>query len=202
MAWCFLVLIFLTSFYSLGIENIPFKRNRIVLKVIGRLLKPYFASTIPSKIKPGNCKPRASHNVPFLWYKQSYNICFLLKFYMHISDFLLSLSLPISFQYLSPNIQFQFSHSVVTDSLQPHGLQHARLPCPSTTPRDCSNSCHWVGDAIQPSHHLLSPSPPAFNVSQHQGLIQCVGSSHQVAKVLEFQLQHQSFQWTHRTDLL
>ena len=60
---------------------------------------------------------------------------------------------------------------------------------------------HWVGDAIQPSHPLLSPSP-AQNLSQHQGLFQWVTSSHQVAKVLEFQLQHQSFQWIFRTDFL
>ena len=51
---------------------------------------------------------------------------------------------------------------------------------------------HWVGDAIQPSHPLSSPYPPALNLSQHQGLFQWVGSSHQVAQVLEFQLQHQS----------
>ena len=61
---------------------------------------------------------------------------------------------------------------------------------------------HWVGDAIQPSHPLLSPSLPAFNLSQHQGLFQWVDSSHQVAEVLEFQLQHQSFQWTFSVDLL
>ena len=61
---------------------------------------------------------------------------------------------------------------------------------------------HWVGDAIQPSHSLSSPSPPHFNLSMHQGLFQWVSSSHQVAKVLEFQLQHQSFQWTPRTDLI
>ena len=54
---------------------------------------------------------------------------------------------------------------------------------------------HWISDAIQPSHPLSSPSPPAFNLSQHWGLFQWVSSSHQVAKVLEFQLQHQSFQW-------
>ena len=60
---------------------------------------------------------------------------------------------------------------------------------------------HWVSDAIQPSHPLLSPSP-TFNLSQHQELFQWVSSSHKVAKVLEFQLQHQSFQWTLRTDLL
>ena len=57
-------------------------------------------------------------------------------------------------------------------------------------------------DAIQPSHPLSSPSPPAFNLSQHQGLFKRVSSLHQVAKVLEFQLQHQSFQWIFRTEFL
>ena len=61
---------------------------------------------------------------------------------------------------------------------------------------------HWVGDASQPSHPLLSPSPPALNLSQHQGLHRVFSSSPQMVKVLEFQLQHQSFQWTPRTDLL
>ena len=60
----------------------------------------------------------------------------------------------------------------------------------------------WVGDAIQPSHPLSSFSPPAFRHSQHQGLFKWVSSSHQVAKVLEFQLQHQSFQWIFRTGFL
>ena len=61
---------------------------------------------------------------------------------------------------------------------------------------------HQVSDAIQPSHPLLSPSPPAPNPFQHQSLFQWVNSLHDMAKVLEFQLQHQSFQWTPRTDLL
>ena len=61
---------------------------------------------------------------------------------------------------------------------------------------------HRVGDTIQPSHPLLSSSPPASNPSQHQSLFQWVNSSHEVAKLLEFQLQHQSFWWTPRTDLL
>ena len=61
---------------------------------------------------------------------------------------------------------------------------------------------HWVDDAIQSSHPLSSPSPPALNLSQHQGLFKWVSSSHQVAKVLESQLQHQSFQWAPRNDLL
>ena len=61
---------------------------------------------------------------------------------------------------------------------------------------------HWVGDDIQPTHPLSSPSPPAFNLSQHQGLFKWVSSSHQVAEVLEFQLQHQPLQWIFRTDFL
>ena len=85
----------------------------------------------------------------------------------------------------------------------------ARLCLTLCNPMDCSmpgffvhhqlpelaqTHVHWVGDAIQPSHPLSSPSPPAFNLSQHQDLFQWVSSSHQVARVLEFQLQHQSFQ--------
>ena len=83
-----------------------------------------------------------------------------------------------------------FSPSVMPDSLRPHGLQHARPPCPSPTPGVHSNSCPSRRDAIQPSHPLSSPSPPAPNPSQHQGLFQRVNSSHEVVKVLEFQLQH------------
>ena len=87
-----------------------------------------------------------------------------------------------------------FSHSVMSDSLQTPGLQRARLPCPSPFPRVYSNSCplsRWCHPTISSS---VIPSPPAFNLSQHQGLFQWVSFSHQVAKVLEFQLQHQSFQ--------
>ena len=61
---------------------------------------------------------------------------------------------------------------------------------------------HWVCDAIQPSHPLSSPSLPGLNLSQQQGLFQWVSSSHQVAKVLELQLQHQSFRWIFRVDIL
>ena len=58
----------------------------------------------------------------------------------------------------------------------------------------------WVGEAVQPPYPLSSPSPPTISVSQHQGFFQWVSSSHQVAKVLELQLQHQSFQWIVRTE--
>ena len=77
-----------------------------------------------------------------------------------------------------------------------------RLPVHHQLPEFTQTHVHWVGDAIQPFHPLSSPSPPALNLSQHQGLFQWVSSLHQVAKVLEFQLQHQSFQWTLRIDLL
>ena len=76
------------------------------------------------------------------------------------------------------------------------------LPVHHQLPEFTQSHVRWVGDAIQSSHPLLSPSPPAFHLSQHQGLFKWVSSSHHVAKVLEFQLQHQSFQWLFRTDLL
>ena len=76
------------------------------------------------------------------------------------------------------------------------------FPVHHQLPEFTQTHVHWVGDAIQPSHPLSSPSPPAPNPPQHQGLFQWVSASHEVAKVLEFQRQHQSFQWTPRTDLL
>ena len=82
------------------------------------------------------------------------------------------------------------------DSSMPGFPVHHQLPELAQT------HIHWVSDAIQPSHPLLSSSPPAFNLSQHQGLSQWVSSSHQVAKVLEFHLQHQSFQWIFKIDFL
>ena len=96
----------------------------------------------------------------------------------------------------------QFSRSVVSDSLRPHESQHAGLPCLSPTSGVHQTHVHWVSDAIQPSHPLSSPSPPAPNPSQHQSLFQWVNSLHEVAKGLEFQLQHHSFQRTPRADLL
>ena len=76
------------------------------------------------------------------------------------------------------------------------------LPVHHQLPEFTQTHVHRAGDAIQPSHPLSSPSPPAPNPSQHQGLFQWVNSLHGVAKGLEFQLQHQPFQWTPRTNLL
>ena len=90
----------------------------------------------------------------------------------------------------------------MSDSIWHHEPQHTRPPCPSPTPEYTQTHIRWVSDAIQPSHPLSSPSPPALYLSHHQGLFKWVSSSHQVAKVFEFQLQDQSFQWTPRMDLL
>ena len=87
----------------------------------------------------------------------------------------------------------QFSLSVVSDSLRPHESQHARPPCPSQTPGVYSNSCpwsQWCYPAISSSVVPFSSCPQSLPAS---GSFQWVSSSHEVAKVLEFQLQHQSF---------
>ena len=82
----------------------------------------------------------------------------------------------------------QFSRSVMSDSWRPHELQHSRPPCPSPSPRVHSNICPTSRWSFQSSHPLSPPLPPAPNPSQHQSLFQWVNSSHEVAKVLEFQL--------------
>ena len=99
-------------------------------------------------------------------------------------------------------LSVQFSHSVESDSLRPHGLQHARPPCPSPISEVYPNSfplSQWCHPTIS---SLMPPSPSAFSLSQHQALFKWLSSSSQVAKVLEFQLQQQSLQWTLMTDLL
>ena len=91
----------------------------------------------------------------------------------------------------------QFSHSVVPNSLRPHETQHLRPPCPSLIPEVYTNSCpssQWCHPAVSSSVVPFSSCP--------QSLPAWVNPSHEMAKVLEFQLQHQSFQWTPRTDLL
>ena len=96
------------------------------------------------------------------------------------------------FQLLSRVCIFAISFFALNMLLQTFSLHNQLLEATQT-------HIHWVGDAIQPPRPLLSPSPSALNLSQHQGLFKWVSSSHQVAKVLEFQFQHQSYQWTPRT---
>ena len=86
--------------------------------------------------------------------------------------------------------EVHFSCSVMLDSLHSMDCSPRGFPVHHQLPEPTQTHVHWVSDAIQPSHPLLSPSPPALNLSQHQGLFRWVSSSHQVAKVLAFQLQH------------
>ena len=104
---------------------------------------------------------------------------------------------------ISPrSVQFSSVSQSCPTLCNPMNCSTPGLPVHHRLPEYTKTYVHWVGDAIQPSHPLPSPSPPALNLSQHHGIFQWVNPSHQVAKVLEFQLQHQSFQWTPRTDLL
>ena len=108
----------------------------------------------------------------------------------------------LSFLYLS-HVLYHFSSvaQLCPTLCDPMDCSTPSLPVHHQLPEFTQTHVHWVDDAIQPSHPLSSPSL-TFNLSQHQGLFQWVSSSHQVAKVLEFQLQHQSFQWTFRIDFL
>ena len=92
------------------------------------------------------------------------------------------------------------THSRLT-LCSPMNCKPPGFPVHHQLPERAQSHVNWVSDAIQPSHPLSSPSP-TFSLSQHQGLFQWVSSSHHVTKVLEFQLQHQSFQWIFRTDFL
>ena len=105
-------------------------------------------------------------------------------------------------KYICSSVQFSSVAQSCLTLCNPMNHSTPGLPAHHQLLKPIQTHVHWVGDAIQPFHPLLSPSPPVPNPSQHQGLFQWVNSSHKVAKVLEFQLQHQSFQWTPRTDLL
>ena len=146
---------------------------------------------IPWAEDPGGLHPMGSQRAGHNWGTNT-----------HIVDLQCCVSFVRTAKWFSYTYQLLFSHSVVSNSSRPHRLQPARLPCPSPSPRVCSNSCPLSQDAIQPSHPLSSPSPPVFHLSQHQGVFQWVSSAYQMAKVLELQLQHQSFQWIFRVDFL
>ena len=110
----------------------------------------------------------------------------------------------LSVQFIPSLLSVQFS-SVAQSCPTICNTMNCSMPGPPVhhqLPEFTQTHVHWVSDAIQPSHPLSSLSLPALNLSQHQGLFKWVSSLHQVAKVLEFQLQYQSFQWTPRTDLL
>ena len=101
----------------------------------------------------------------------------------------------------SGSVQFSSVDQSCPTPCDPMDCSTPGLPVHHQLPEFTQTHVHWIGDAIQQSHPLLSASS-VFNLLQHQGLFQWVSSLHQVAKILEFQLQHQSFQWLFRTDFL
>ena len=135
------------------------------------------------------------------WYIDSFNTIFetwqkcLKYFFQSKPSTCLKEHKILTYTHIVPLVQF--SRSVVSNSLWPHGLQHIGLPVHQQLPELAQTHVHQVGDAIQPSHPLSSPSP-AFDLAQHQCLFKWVSSLHEVAKGLKFQLQHQSFQWNSR----
>ena len=110
-------------------------------------------------------------------------------------------SMPFIFA-ISTIIQFSSLTQSCLTLCNPMDCSMPGLPVHHQLPEFTQTHVHRVGDAIQPSPSMSSPSPLTFNLSQHQGLFKWVSSLYQVPKVLEFQLQHQPFQWTPRTDLL
>ena len=143
-----------------------------------------------------------------LWSVFMDGLCVVPAGLVHTSAVLCLLSVPYSQQRNTGNTftQAMQSFSSVTQSCptlcDPMNCSRPGLPVHHQVPELAQTHVHWVSDAIQPSHPLSSPSPPDLNLSKHQGLFQWVSSSHQVTKVLELQLQHQSFQWIFRTDFL
>ena len=125
--------------------------------------------------------------------------------YYHCHNYLhLSSASPIPYFYAITTLSIQFSSvtQLCLPLCDPMNRSTPGLPVHHQLPEFTQTHVHRVGYVGWPSHSLSSPSPPAPNPSQHQGVFQWVNSSYEVAKVLEFQLLHQSFQWTPRTDLL
>ena len=120
---------------------------------------------------------------PFPFFLQSPKVIFTKSYFCSIFSLSNSLS-----------VQFSSGAESCPTPCDPMNCSTPGLPVHHQLPESTQTHVHQVGDAIQPSHPLSSPSPAALNLSQHQGLFKRVSFSHQVAKVLEFQLHHQSFQ--------
>ena len=132
---------------------------------------------------------------------------YLLEFtqtHVHWVENVIQPSHPLYYLWKTRSQSLQFSSVTQSCPTLCHPMNRSMpgLPVHHHLPEFTQIHIHQVGDAIQPSHPQSSPSPPAHNPSQHQSLFQWVNSSHEVTKVLELQLQHQSFQRTSRADLL
>ena len=143
---------------------------------------------------------------------QNFATCFMYLIYLKHNSRLINrdlhyllffcLNTVLNFNISKCSVQFiSFAQSCPT-LCNPMNRSRPGLPVHHQLPEFTQTHVHQVSDAIQPSHPLLSPSPPAPNPSQHQSLFQWVNSSHEVAKLLEFQLQQHSFQRTPRTYFL
>ena len=123
--------------------------------------------------------------------KHFYSYIFITHYFCHIlikCQYIFYVSIFLLWMYAdhaswNKAISAQFSHSVMSDSLWPHESSTPGLPVHHQLPEFTQTHVHRLGDAIQPSHPLSSPSPHAPNLSQHQSLFQCINSSHEVAKV-------------------
>ena len=130
-------------------------------------------------------------------------VCFWIKFVLYFYLFVkLLITFILSLSCFSVSVQFSSFAQSCWNLCNPMDWSTTDFPVHHQFLEPTQTQVHCTSDAIQPSRSLLSPSPPAFNLSQQQGLFQWVGSSHWMAKVLEFQLQHQSFQRTFRLYLV
>ena len=126
-----------------------------------------------------------------VWCMPPICVLFIVFFFLpHTPSFLLSSPLVFDELSLAKSNQFSLVAQSCLTLCDPKNRSMPGLPVHHQLPESTQTHVHWVGDAIQPSHPLSSPSPPILNLSQHQGFFQWVSSSHQVAKGLEFQLQY------------
>ena len=154
---------------------------KLKIKIKFRILIKTFSAKVSSQF------PCIFEGLNFLLpHRLSFTSSFIISFYL----------------ILSSTIQFISVTQSCLTLCDPMNRSTPGLPVCHQLPKFTQTHVHWVGDAIQPSHTPSSPSPPAPNPPQHQDLLQWVNSLHEVATVLKFQLQYQSFQWTPRTDLL
>ena len=160
-----------------------------LLKTWGLKLQP------PRELSPTHILPNTAGPPLCFWFYESCTEFSSFFFFLH---WILIIDFPSS----SLTVQFSSVAQSCLTLCDTMDYSMADLPFHQQLKKFTQTHVHWVGDAIQLSHPLLSPSPPAFNHSQNQGFFQWVSSLHQGPKVLQFQLQHQSSQWILRTDLL
>ena len=173
------------------------KKARVRQRLLTRLLCPW---DFPGKNTGVGCHSLFQGIFP----TQGSNLCLLLgrQILYHWATWETPESLLVVSNLPNPSPQFSSVTQSCPTLCDPMNRSTPGLPVHHHLPEFTQTHVHWVIDATQPFHPLSSPFPPAPNTSQHQSLFQWVNSSHEVAKVLEFQLQHQSFQRTPRTDLL